>query len=98
LAYVFGEASNLEGATAGDVNVSTTMMSAWISFAYKLDRNTAGVPYWPTYNATKQGVTLVLADQGDERISAQNDTLRQKAYDAWNAAMVKLGQDPLPSP
>ncbi|KIY01086.1 uncharacterized protein Z520_02638 [Fonsecaea multimorphosa CBS 102226] len=92
LAYVFGEASHLQGATAGDVNVSTTVMSAWISFAYKLDPNADGVPQWPRYNQSKEGITLVLANQGNETISAQPDILRQPVYNAWNTAMKKIGQ------
>ncbi|KAJ9608325.1 hypothetical protein H2200_007313 [Cladophialophora chaetospira] len=95
LAYVFGEASHLEGATPGDVNVTTTVMNAWISFAYKLNPNNKGVPHWPVYNSTKQGVTLVLADQGNETISAQPDILRQKVYGAWNTALKKIGRPAL---
>lgn len=95
LTYVFGEVSGLEGATTGDINVSTTMMSAWISFAYSLDPNTRGVPYWPRYNQKHQGTTLVFASQGNETISAQADTLRQEAYDAWNAALIHLDKEPL---
>lgn len=92
LPYVFGEVSRLEEATAGDVIVSETMMNAWISFAYSLDPNTKDVPYWPRYNEMKQGALLVFADQGNETISTQPDTLRQKAYDAWNAALIQLGR------
>ncbi|EXJ92856.1 hypothetical protein A1O3_01410 [Capronia epimyces CBS 606.96] len=95
LAYVFGEVSHLEGATAGDMQVSTTMMSAWISFAYTLDPNAEGVPHWPRYSEMESGVRLVLAEQGNQSISAQPDTLRQEVYEAWNAAMVHLGREPL---
>ncbi|KAJ9635018.1 hypothetical protein H2204_005973 [Knufia peltigerae] len=95
LSYVFGDVSNLRDATAGDIKVSTTMMRAWISFAYSLDPNAEGVPRWPRYNETSQGVTLVLAEQGHASSSAQADTLRQTAYDAWNAALVHLGREPL---
>lgn len=101
LAYVFGEASNLEGHTDGDVSVSTTMMRAWISFAYDLNPNSEGIPYWPRYSENEtekvisgenwQGQVLYLADQGDERSKAGPDDLRADAYEAWNDVMESIG-------
>lgn len=95
LSYVFGDVSGLRDVTVGDIRVSTVIMRAWISFAYSLDPNAEGVPFWPRYNESIGGVALVLAEQGNMSSSAQVDTLRQKAYDAWNTALIYLGREPV---
>lgn len=96
LAYVFGEATSLEGRTAGDVSVAETMMRAWIYFTWGLDPNGEGVPEWPSYmqeegEEGEDGVVMVFAEQGEERIGKQPDTQRQDVYDGWNEARVALG-------
>ncbi|CAK7210231.1 hypothetical protein SEUCBS140593_000764 [Sporothrix eucalyptigena] len=107
LAYVFGEVSRLEGATADDVRISTAIMRSWLSFAYHLNPNSKDIPHWPQYmnqttsNTTEStttrdhGLAMIWADQGNESISVRPDTQRQSAYDAWNAALVALGREPL---
>lgn len=91
LSYVFGEATSLAGRTAGDDHVSIAIMRAWISFAWTLDPNGAGVPEWPVYNASESGSVMVFAEQGGETIGSQPDVQRQGVYDVWNAARDALG-------
>lgn len=100
LSYVFGEATSLEGRTQGDVDVSITMMRAWVNFAWWLDPNEEGdysgkdegQGQWPEYRAEgEQGTVMVFNEDGTERIGMQPDTQRQEVYDAWNQVRVDLG-------
>jgi carboxylesterase type B len=98
LPYVFGEVTNVKGATVGDGSLTETVMRAWIQFTYYLNPNgpqdqaVTGDLYWPKYNATQTGEVMYLQNQGGMTSGARPDIMRQKVYDAWNDAMVSLGK------
>lgn len=98
LPYVFGEVTNVKGATVGDGRLTETMMRAWIQFTYYSDPNgpqgkvVTGELFWPKYNATNTGEVMYLQNQGGMTSGARPDIMRQKVYDAWNDALVSLGK------
>ncbi|KAK8229832.1 Alpha/Beta hydrolase protein [Phyllosticta capitalensis] len=99
LAYVFGTVREAANRTAGDVALTNTMQSMWISFAYNLDPNKHGlknVAYWQKYDDDKAKV-MHLENQGPYRPSMQPDSMRLDSYNAYKSAIRSLKQPPFPN-
>ncbi|KXT08594.1 hypothetical protein AC579_7063 [Pseudocercospora musae] len=56
--------------------LSDQMSEQWINFVYFGNPNGEGVPQWPKYNESGQGVNLVLQTEGQGGSYAENDTYR----------------------